>query len=76
MKTDDPSPEERKHLRPLRMRGSIAAWSLAGTVICAAGLFLLTGLAGSVWLFLLYPLLIGGLIVSLGTLALHLLHRF
>ena len=39
------------------------------------GLFMATGLASSPWLFLLYPLLIGALLISLCALALRLLHR-
>jgi hypothetical protein len=50
--------------------------SLLGIGISALGLFLLTGFAGNVWLFLLYPPLIALLLVSLGALALHLLRRY
>jgi hypothetical protein len=63
------------HLKPLRVRGSIGIWSVLGAVGCAVGLLALTGLASSPWLFLLYPLLIVGQIVSLGVLALTLLRR-
>jgi hypothetical protein len=51
-------------------------WGTAGTLLALAGLFLLTGWSFSPWLFLLYPALIGLLLVSLGALGLHLLHRF
>ena len=63
------------HLKPLRMRGNMVLWSGVGAAGCAVGLVLLTGLATSPWLFLLYPLLIGGQILSLVVLALSLLHR-
>ena len=62
-------------LKPLRVRGSIGIWSAIGVIGCAVGLLALTGLASSPWLFLLYPLLIVGQIVSLGVLALTLLRR-
>jgi hypothetical protein len=71
-----PQPEERaSHLKRLRTRGSIVAWSVVGAALCAAGLLALTGMASSPWLFLLYPLLIGGVLISLSLLALQLLHR-
>ena len=60
-------------LKRLRVRGHVMAWSLTGVAVCTVGLLLLTGLAASPWLFLLYPLLIAGLLASLGVLALHLL---
>jgi hypothetical protein len=62
-------------LKSLRLRGGILVWGFVGTAVCATGLILLTGLAESPWLFLLYPLLIGGLIASLGVLTLNLLRR-
>jgi hypothetical protein len=73
-----PDEQERKdgdppRLRRLSVQGNIVGWSVVGIVLCTVGLLLLTGLASSPWLFLLYPLLIGGLLVSLGALALHLL---
>ena len=71
-----PPPDSKSHLKPLRMRGSIVKWSIAGTVLTLLGLLLLTGMSPTPWLFLLYPLLIAGLLLSLGALALHLLHRF
>jgi len=63
-------------LRPLSLRGNILVWGLSGAAVSLAGLFLLTGLTPSVWLFLLYPLLIGGLLFSLLVIGLHLLRRF
>lgn len=70
------APEDPAPLRAVRLSGSIAVYCLCAAVLSAIGLFVVTGLAASPWLFLLYPLLIGTLIVSLGLLALHLLHRF
>lgn len=72
----EPSAPPASHLRPVRLKGSVLAWACAGIVIGAVGLLLITGLSGTPWLFLLYPVLIGVLLVSLGALALHLLHRF
>lgn len=63
------------HLVPLRVRGNMVVWSLVTTAISGIGLFLLTGLAWSPWLFLLYPILIGALVFSLGALSLHLIRR-
>ncbi len=62
-------------LKPLRVRGRVLAWAIAGVILAGAGLLLITGLAGTPWLFLLYPLLIGLLLVSLSAIALHLLHK-
>ncbi len=80
MNTPDNKPDEanpsRPALRTLRFRGHVAVWSGVGVLVSVAGLFLLTGLASSPWLFLLYPVLIGTLLLSLGSLALFLLHRF
>ena len=80
MEGDDVCPatsdEKASHLRKIRMRGRIAVWAILGVVFSTVGLLLLTGLAATPWLFLLYPALIGILLVSLGALALHLLHRF
>ena len=73
----DSSPDlPASHLKPVRLRGSVLAWAAVGILVSALGLLLITGLSGTPWLFLLYPLLIGVLLVSLGALALHLLHRF
>ena len=71
----EPGTERRSHLRKIRFRGRMLWFSLAGLVIGSVGLFLVTGLANSPWLFLLYPLLIGLIGVSLLVLALQLLHR-
>ena len=57
----------------LNVRGNVATWCLAGAVVSGIGLFLLTGLSPTPWLFLLYPLLIGALALSLAVLALQLL---
>jgi hypothetical protein len=62
-------------LVPLHVRGNVAVWSVLIAAVCGLCLFLLTGLAPTPWLFLLYPLLIGGLVLSLAVLALHLLRR-
>ncbi len=67
--------ERRSHLHKVRFRGRLVGLSLCGVVVGGGGLFLVTGLAGSPWLFLLYPLLIGLTLVSLLVLALQLLHR-
>lgn len=72
---EDPSSGRRSHLRKIRFRGRLVWLSLAGVVCGSFGLFAVTGLAGSPWLFLLYPLLIGLVGFSLLTLALQLLHR-
>lgn len=69
------TPEPPARLKPLRLRGNVARWAIAAALLSSLGLLLLTGLASSPWLFLLYPLLIGTLLASLGVLALHLLHR-
>ena len=65
----------RSHLRKLRFRGRVVGLALSGIVAGAAGLFLVTGLANSPWLFLLYPVLIGLTLFSILVLALQLLHR-
>lgn len=62
-------------LKPLRVRGRVLAWAIAGAITGGLGLLLITGLAGTPWLFLLYPLLIGLLLVSLSAIVIHLLHR-
>ena len=64
------------HLKPLRIGGNILAYAVMGAVVAGEGLFLLTTLSVSPWLFLLYPVLIGVLLVSLSVIVLHLLHRF
>jgi len=73
---ETPPPPPPSHLRPLKLGGAVTRWALTGIGVGTLGLFLLTGLAGSPWLFLLYPALIGVVLVSAGALALHLLHRF
>jgi len=72
---EEPGTEHRSHLRKIRFRGRLVGFSLAGLLIGGLGLFLVTGLANSPWLFLLYPLLIGMIGLSLLVLALQLLHR-
>ncbi len=72
---DDRAKRAPTHLTPVRFRGNVVVWGIIGAVGCAVGMLLLTGLASSPWLFLLYPLLIGGEIFSLGVLALALLRR-
>ena len=67
--------DRRSHLRKFRFRGRLLVLAIGGVLIGSLGLFLVTGLAGSPWLFLLYPLLIGLTFVSLLVLALQLLHR-
>ncbi|HLK56148.1 MAG TPA: hypothetical protein VKU00_06275 [Chthonomonadaceae bacterium] len=69
------SPERGSRLRPLRIGPGVIRWAGLGVVLSALGLLLLTLLARSPWLFLLYPLLIGTLLLSLGALALALLNR-
>ncbi len=76
MTPDDPGVERRSHLRKVRFRGKLLWLSLGGALIGGVGLFVVTGLANSPWLFLLYPLLIGLLLISLLVLALQLLQRF
>ena len=76
----DPEPPKTEpsvpsHLRPLRLRGGIGSWSLVIAIVSGLCLFLVTGLAASPWLFLLYPLLIGGLVFGLGVFALRLLSQ-
>ena len=66
---------QREALRPVRFRPSTVRWGLAGILLSGGGLLLLTMLARSPWLFLLYPILIGTLLLSLGVLALALLYR-
>ncbi len=72
---EGPGPERRSHLRKIRFRGRLLGMAIGGVLVGGVGLFLVTGLAGSPWLFLLYPLLIGLIGVSLLVLALQLLHR-
>lgn len=74
---DPERPEEAppSRLKPLKFGFNIARWSPLIAIASVIGLFLLTGLASSPWLFLLYPILIGALLFSLASLALHLLHR-
>jgi hypothetical protein len=62
-------------LVPLRVRGNAGVWSVLVAAVCGLGLFLLTGLSPTPWLFLLYPLFIGGLLLSLAVLALALMRR-
>ena len=68
-------PGRGSHLKRVRLRGSVLAWAIPGVVITALGLLLVTGLSGTPWLFLLYPVLIGALLVSLSVIVLHLLQR-
>ncbi len=75
MTPDDPGTERRSHLRKVRFRGPVVWLCLAGILIGGIGLFLVTGLSGSPWLFLLYPILIALLGGSLLVLALQFLHR-
>ncbi len=72
---EKPEPERRSHLRKIRFRGRLLGVAVGGILIGSLGLFLVTGMAGSPWLFLLYPFLIGLIGVSLLVLALQLLHR-
>lgn len=71
----EPGAERRSHLRKIRFRGRLLWFALGGLVVGGVGLCLVTGLAGSPWLFLLYPLLIGMIGLSLLVFALQLLHR-
>ncbi len=70
----DASPTSR--LKPLRVTGHILAYAVAGIILGGIGLLLITILPGSPWLFLLYPVLIALVLVSLIAIVLHLLHRF
>ncbi len=69
-------PPDTSRLIPLKPRRHVVWKSLGGIGFALLGLFLLTGFAPSVWLFLLYPPLILLLLLSLGTLAVHLLRRY
>lgn len=69
------SPERGSHLKRVRLRGSALAWAIPSAGISGLSLLLVTGLSNTPWLFLLYPLLIGALLVSLGMIVLHLLQR-
>lgn len=69
-------PPGSSRLRTIRMGRGILALALAGSGMSGIGLLVLTGLAPTPWLFLLYPVLIGCLMVSLSAMAMHLLHRF
>ena len=64
------------HLTPLRPRSNPLFLYLGGAAFSGLGLFLLTLFSGSVWLFLLYPIFIATLVLSLGLMALHLLRLF
>ena len=72
---EEPETSRRSHLRKIRFRGRLVAIAIVGLLLGSVGLFLVTGLADSPWLFLLYPLLIGLIGFSLLILALQLLHR-
>ena len=74
----DPRPptSSQDRLRPLSLRGNVLVRGLIGASVSFLGLILLTGMTPSPWLFLLYPLLIGGLLFSLALIGLHLLRRF
>lgn len=72
----DISGRRKGHLRPVKMRSGVVRGCLATAIASAAGLALITGWSPSVWLFLLYPVLIGALLISLGVLGLNLLNRF
>ena len=72
---EERSTDRRSHLRKVRFRGRLVGPAVLGVLVGGAGLFLVTGLAGSPWLFLLYPLLIGLIGISALVLALQLLHR-
>lgn len=76
-KPTDPSEENipPSRLKILHLKGSVITWAAVGAVVSMLGLLLLTGLSSSPWLFLLYLVLIPLLLVSLSTLALHLLHH-
>jgi hypothetical protein len=79
MTPETPEPEQPTpptHLKTLRPHNTILTWSLAGIAFSSLGLFVITGWSPSVWLFLLYPLLIAILVCSLSLLVLHLLRRF
>ncbi|HZT42048.1 MAG TPA: hypothetical protein VFA07_07650 [Chthonomonadaceae bacterium] len=65
----------RPRLVVVKPRGPVVVLSLGAALLSAIGLVLVTGLATSAWLFVIYPVLIGTLVASLGILALHLLHR-
>ncbi|HLV79427.1 MAG TPA: hypothetical protein VKT32_04065 [Chthonomonadaceae bacterium] len=71
-----PSPPGRPPRRiVLKLRGRALLLSLGAALLSAIGLVLVTGLATSAWLFLIYPVLITTLLASLGFLALQLLRR-
>jgi hypothetical protein len=72
---DERGPDQNSPLRKIKFRGRLIGFGIGGVLIGLLGLFLVTGLAGSPWLFLLYPLLIGLTFVSLLVVALQLLHR-
>lgn len=72
---EEPGKGRKSHLRKIRFRGRLVLPAIGGILIGSVGLFLVTGLANSPWLFLLYPLLIGLIGLSLLVLALQLLHR-
>jgi hypothetical protein len=71
----DPQKDRRPQMLVVKPRGPVVLLSLCVALFSIAGLILVTGLATSAWVFLVYPVLIGALVTSLGILTLHLLHR-
>jgi hypothetical protein len=73
--TPEPEAPPSTKLRRLRSQRSALTYGVVGTILSGVGLVALTGFAASPWLFLGYPLLIAALLISLGAVALHLVHR-
>ncbi len=63
-------------LKKVTVKGNIILWCVTGIVFSTLGILLTTGLSTTVWLFLLYPIFISVLLLSLGGLALQLIRYF
>ena len=77
--TEPKLPEEigtKSHLKKIRLSGNVTIWYLIGVIFSVLGIFVTTSLSTTIWMFLLYPLFIGILLLSLNGLALQLMKRF
>ncbi len=74
---DEPVAKEyRSSMKTVRLKGNITIWCISGVGISLLGLLLTSGLSTSIWMFLLLPVFIVTLLISLGGLALQLIRYF